>query len=139
MNRKVKKIINKKFTLVEVVVAMLVLSIGLMVNFSLISSVSSRVSKSQDEWKYQHMITQATEYYMLYAKEMDSKPDSMFFPYEDFSATSEHLEDNEVLPEDVETEKNGWKFVPMKVKLLDNNNVMLQSITIDRILYESDL
>ncbi len=139
MSKKAKKIINKNFTLVEVVVAMLVLSIGLMVNFSLISSVSSRVVKSKDEWRYQHMITQAAEYYMLYAKEMDGKPDSVFFPYEDFSASSEHLEDNEVLPEDIETEKNGWKFVPMQIKLLNENNEMVQSITIDRILYESDL
>lgn len=139
-NKKLGKILVKQFTLIEVVIAMLVLSIGLVVNFTLISSVSGQVTKAQDEWKHQHMISQAAEYYMLYTKEMDSKPDEVFFPYEGYSAACEHIDEvDDILPEDVDSEKNGWQFVPMKVKLFDNNNVLLQSITIDRILKQNDL
>ncbi|UDQ98558.1 type II secretion system protein [Lentisphaerota bacterium WC36G] len=136
----VAKLSFKGFTLVEVVVAMLILSLGLVAHFSLISSVSNRVTKAKKEWENQHMITQAAEFYMLYAKEKNNKPDEVFFPYENYSATSKHLDDeNNILPEEVDAEMNGWKFVPMKIDLLDTNNNVIQSITIDRILKESDL
>ena len=86
------------------------------------------------------MISQAAEFYMLYTKEMDNKPEEVFFPYENYSASSEHLDEvDDILPEGVDAEKNGWKFIPMKVKLFDKNNALIQSVTIDRILKQNDL
>lgn len=122
------------FTLVEVVIALAILAIGVLAAMSLLASSRDRSFKASNQWKEQHILSQAVEYYML-AGPVDKIPEE-FFPYDDYSVSCEYV-DPEDLPDGVDSRNGNWKLVTMHVTLRKDGD-MVRKIAIDRIVKDTD-
>ena len=60
---------KKDFTLVEVIVAMAVMALALTAFFALSQSAVNRIDKAYANWERTHLLSQAAEYYLLFADE----------------------------------------------------------------------
>ena len=82
------------FTLVEVVVALAILSISIAGFLQLLTAAQNRIIKVNDSWMKTHMLIQAAEYYMLMKQEEPPPINETFFPYDDYrvDVTYEEIE-----------------------------------------------
>ena len=126
---------KQTFTLLEVVMAIAILALGFVGIFGITASAAKRMGKAVARWENQHMLNQATEYYLL-AGPKESIPEE-FFPFEGYHA--ECIVEEAELPEDIEPEVGAWRFVKLKISVYDNNNNELDSLSIDQILRTEDV
>ncbi len=126
----------RKFTLIEVTIAVAILAMGLLTAMNMSSTGRQRVLKAENNWNYQHIISQAAEYYLL-AGHNASIPNSIF-PYEDYSVSCSLIEP-ENLPEGVEFQFKGARLMTYQIELRDSNGEIVSSLKIDKILTEEDL
>ncbi len=125
------------FTLVEVIVALAILTISITGFLQLLIAAQSRIVKSYDAWARVHMLSQAAEYYMLMPQEDPPQIPADIFPYEEYRVDCTYEEiDN--LPEEYD---NLVGQLPLKAMVLDlrrlSDEQSLDKITIDRIWYEA--
>ena len=123
----------KKFTLLEVVVAVAVFSLALISVLSMAASATKRVDRAFKRWESQHILAQAAEY-LIIAGFDNSIPDE-FVPNDKYRINVE-LAEPEGLPEDVESEADNWKLVTVKISLLDINGSLLDTLEFDRLIYQ---
>ena len=73
---------QRYFTLVEVLIALAVLSLGILAGTGLLSSARERCRKAEAEWREQHAMTQAAEYFLLAGteQEMPERSRTIAFP-----------------------------------------------------------
>lgn len=125
------------FTLVEVVVALAILSISVAALLSLITASQNRISKGYDLWKRTHILMQAAEYYMLMPLEDPPAMTEQIFPYKEFSV--------DVSVEDVEDLEEEYSSIPgqaplkalkLELRRMSDGHIVDQ-IYIDRIDYEN--
>ncbi len=128
--------IRARFTLIEVVVALAILTMGILAGMSLMAASRERAMKAANQWKQQHIMTQAMEYFML-TDGRDGIPEE-FFPYKDYTVSCEYS-NPEGLPVDTPTQLSGWKLVTMTVALRDARGAVLRKLSVDRIVKEGDL
>lgn len=60
-----QKVVVKRFTFLEILVAVVILGISLAMVMSIIGAARSRVIRAERRWGRQHLLDQATEYYLL--------------------------------------------------------------------------
>lgn len=124
----------KNFTLVEVLIALAILSMAV-VSFSLlIGSASRRIHRAAERWEHTHLLTQAVEYYMLNEAGSSEDIDERFFP-DDYEAEC-FFESPAGLPEDVEESFDGKTLVAMRIVIKDKDDRTLDSVTVERIVGE---
>ncbi|OQA88916.1 MAG: hypothetical protein BWY31_00101 [Lentisphaerae bacterium ADurb.Bin242] len=126
-----------RFTLVEVVVALAILTISITGFLQLLIAAQSRIVKSHDAWMRMHMLSQAAEYYMLMPQEDPPRVPENIFPYSDFRVDCSYEEiDN--LPEEY---SNLVGQLPLKAMVLElrrlSDEQTVDKLTIDRISYET--
>ena len=124
------------FTLVEVVVALAILSIGIAGFLQLLTAAQNRIIKISDHWTKTHMLIQAAEYYMLMKQEEPEAISETFFPYDQYrvDVTWEEIED---LPEEYTNLTNQKQLRAMVLSLKrQNDGQEVDRIVIDRIAYE---
>lgn len=121
-----------RFTLLEVVISIAVLSMGLAGLFSLGASAQRRVASAQEKWRNQHMLMQAAEYYLIYAEDAPDLPSDVF-PYQPaYSARCDYGEVDD-LPENYYESEDGTKLRNVTVELVRNaDNRTLGTIKVDR-------
>ena len=125
------------FTLIEVVVALALLSVSLAGLLQLSINSQQKLITADDKWRHEHMLAQAAEYLMLVDEENATVPDE-FFPYPGYSVEVE-IDDAEDLPEEY-NELVGQ--LPLKcwnisiVRQADAESVA--SVKIDRIGYDEE-
>ena len=119
------------FTSVEVLIALAVLSLGILAGTSLLSSARDRCRIAEATWMEQHAITQAAEYFLLAGTEQDIPV--RFFPFSEYRI-SVFLANPVNLPPDVPDRKSGWRLATMHLKLFDANNILVREMSIDRIV-----
>ena len=128
---------TRSFTLIEVVVALAILSISIAGLLQLLTAAQNRIIKVDDHWMRTHMLIQAAEYYMLMKQEDPPAITDTFFPYDDYrvDVTWEEIEG---LPEEY-TGLTGQKqlraMVLSLVRRQDGHEV--DRIIIDRLDYEN--
>ena len=128
---------TRSFTLIEVVVALAILSISIAGLLQLLTAAQNRIIKVDDHWMRTHMLIQAAEYYMLMKQEDPPAITDTFFPYDDYrvDVTWEEIEG---LPEEY-TGLTGQKqlraMVLSLVRQQDGHEV--DRIIIDRLDYEN--
>ena len=125
------------FTLIEVVVALAILSISIAGFLQLLTAAQNRIIKVNDHWMRTHMLIQAAEYYMLMKQEDPPAMTETFFPYDDYrvDVTWEEIEG---LPEEytgLTNQKQLRAMVLSLVRQLDGQEV--DKIIIDRLDYEN--
>jgi len=127
MNRKYK--INRLFTLIEVVVALAILTGGIMGAMAIVSMSKNRMDKAYDRFFAQHMLAQAAEYYLLCGNKPIT-PD--FFPYSGYSTSCNinDCRDNNVPP----NTGGNWKLVTYDISVRGSNGQNISSVKIDKLL-----
>ncbi len=129
-----------RFTLIEVVVALGILSISLAGLLQLSMSAQKRMTSNMDSWNSMHMLQQAAEYLMLFDQDTTDVPED-FFNYPGY-ALNVHTDDveTELLPEAYAEEHPDGQLPLMclTIELLrESDRKVLDSVKIDRINYES--
>ena len=125
------------FTLVEVVVALAILSISIAGFLQLLTAAQNRIIKVYDYWMKTHMLIQAAEYYMLMKQEDPPAITDTFFPYNDYrvDVTWEEIEN---LPEEYTGLTNQKQLRAMVLSLKrQQDGQEVDKIIIDRIDYEN--
>ena len=122
-----------RFTLIEVVIALAILSLSLAGMFRLLSSSQLRIANAEEKYREMHMLTQGVEYLMLTGTEEDlSVPDEVF-PYTDYLIDCT-VEEADGLPEELTGQENQLplkKWVVHLIRASDRNERL--SVTIDRL------
>ena len=128
---------RNSFTLVEVVVALAILSISIAGFLQLLTAAQNRIIKASDSWTRTHMLMQAAEYYMLMKQEEPPAMTDTFFPYDDFRVEVTYEEiDN--LPEEYTGLTSQKQLRAMVLTLRrQNDGQEVDKIIIDRIDYEN--
>lgn len=126
------------FTLIEVVIALAVLSLGVVSYLTLANSAQRRLLKAKEKWMNFHMLSQAVEYYMLYTSDDPLPPDAEFFDYPGYRVTCRY-EDAAGLEDDfLNVTENQAKLRACVFELIREKDMQIvDSVTIDRIDYEN--
>ena len=125
------------FTLIEVVVALAILSISIAGLLQLLTAAQNRIIKVDDHWMRTHMLIQAAEYYMLMKQEDPPAITDTFFPYDDYrvDVTWEEIEG---LPEEYTGLTNQKQLRAMVLSLVrQQDGHEVDKIIIDRLDYEN--
>ena len=128
---------TRSFTLIEVVVALAILSISIAGLLQLLTAAQNRIIKVDDHWMRTHMLIQAAEYYMLMKQEDPPAITDTFFPYDDYrvDVTWEEIEG---LPEEYTGLTNQKQLRAMVLSLVrQQDGHELDKIIIDRLDYEN--
>lgn len=129
------------FTLVEVVVALGILSVSLATLFQMTTSARSKLTKAEESWENIHKISQAAEYVLLHASDLEdiSIPED-FFPYEDYEVNISYEEvTDEQIPEeyyDIDTQLPLELCVIELVHLTPSGKQVVETLYIERIIYD---
>ena len=128
--------VKKTFTLVEVIVAMAVMSLALGGFFALSQSAVNRVDKAYSSWERMHLLSQAAEYCLLFTSE-EPPP----IPPEIFESSIYDLEiyyeDVEDLPEELNELEGQAPLRTLVLNLIDiNTHEIIDTLRIDRIHYD---
>ncbi len=128
---------KRLFTLIEVVVALAILSISIAGFLQLLTAAQNRIIKVNDHWMRPHMLIQAAEYYMLMKQEDPPAMTETFFPYDDYrvDVTWEEIEG---LPEEYTGLTNQKQLRAMILTLVrQQDGQEVDKIIIDRLDYEN--
>ena len=128
---------TRSFTLIEVVVALAILSISIAGLLQLLTAAQNRIIKVDDHWMRTHMLIQAAEYYMLMPQEDPPMITEVFFPYDDYrvDVTFEEIDD---LPEEYTNLVTQKQLRAMVLELKQQSDGQtVDQLIIDRIDYEN--
>ena len=128
---------TRSFTLIEVVVALAILSISIAGLLQLLTAAQNRIIKVDDHWMRTHMLIQAAEYYMLMKQEDPPAITDTLFPYDDYrvDVTWEEIEG---LPEEYTGLTNQKQLRAMVLSLVrQQDGHEVDKIIIDRLDYEN--
>lgn len=118
------------FTILEVVVAIGIFAVGLVGALGFTAASTHRMNKAMRRWERQHLLVQATEYFMLTGP--GSSVPQEFFPYDDYSVQCDEMEPDD-LPEGIEPKIDNWSLVKYKIVLKDDSGEELESIEFDKL------
>ena len=128
---------TRSFTLIEVVVALAILSISIAGLLQLLTAAQNRIIKVDDHWMRTHMLIQAAEYYMLMKQEDPPAMTETFFPY-DVYRVDVTWEEIDGLPEEYTGLTNQKQLRAMVLSLVrQQDGQEVDKIIIDRLDYEN--
>ncbi|MCP3965531.1 MAG: prepilin-type N-terminal cleavage/methylation domain-containing protein [Lentisphaerae bacterium] len=125
-----KKRLNN-FTLIEILVAMTILTVGVVSLSMLMASASNRTAKARDRWERDHLLTQAVEFFML--NPPGTSLDERFLQESKYSVDCT-FDSPAGVPESGGVKMNNARFVTMHVKLIHKSGKVVDSAAIDRIV-----
>ena len=127
--------LRRRFTLIEVVVALAILSISLAGLLQLSITANSKNADSVEKWESEHMLAQAAEYLMLQNEDGATVPED-FFPYPGYSVEVV-CDDAEGLPEDYDGLDNQLPLKRWNIAVVRNSDgTKMAEVNIDRIGYD---
>ena len=142
MNRCKSLRIVKRFTLIEVIIAIGILAISLASLFQLIASSRARIAKADEEWHNMHMLTQAAEYVLLHRADVVDSVDRDFFPYRDYRVDISY---DEVTDEQIDDDfKSITDQLPLDlctielISLKSSGKETVGRLEIERIIYDDE-
>ena len=125
----------KKFTLIEVVVALTILTAGVLVAAQMFAMSASRVSAAETEWFEQHLLTQAAEHFLTMPPR-EPLPDR-FLEDSSYSASAKYAPSDQ-LSGGASAELGELALMKMTVTLYRNGSAV-RELSVNRILRRSDL
>ena len=127
---------KRKFTLLEVAVALAVLGFSLGLFLELIGGARDRLVRAETRWANQHLLTQAAELYLLGGPKAEI-PSGAFPP--NFNATCS-LAKTENLPDDANTAvSGGWILGTYEISVTGLRNQEIGKLTVEKMVQEIDL
>ena len=126
---------RRRFTLIEVVVALAILSISLAGLLQLSITAHTRNADSVGKWESEHMLAQAADYLMLQNEDGATVPEE-FFPYPGYSVEAA-CDDAENLPEDYDGLDGQLPLKRWNIAVVRNSDgKRIAEVNIDRISYD---
>ncbi len=126
-----------RFTLLEVVVAMAILSVSLVIMLQLLIAAQGRMGKSYDKWRETHVMMQAAEYFLLQKGEDPGGIPDQFFPYRDYTVYCSYA-DAEGLPEELTGQEGQLPLRSCVIELTRmSDRKIVDKLVVDRISYET--
>lgn len=130
------KLLRKYFTLIEVVVALAILTLSLAGLLQLLSQSQLRIADAEEKWLDMHKLIQATEYLLLAGDPEELAVPEDFFPYPGYSLECS-VEDAEGLPDDYKEIDGQLPLKKWQVTLIrDRDGVSRGTVIVDRFGYE---
>lgn len=123
----------KSFTLIEVLIALAILSMAVVSLTLLAGAAVKRTGRAVSSWEHTHLLTQAVEFFMLNQTESGAEIDERFFPLKDYRAECS-FEEPAGLPVNVDYEYSGQRLTAMKIILRDKNGNAIDSVIVERII-----
>lgn len=125
------------FTLLEVVIAIAILSLGVVTAMSVIMQSNNRMERAYNKWREQHIISQAAEFYLLQG--VNAQPTQDVFPYssEGYSVSCV-LEEPTQLPSSVEAHSHNWRLALLKITLTRSDGQIASILRTEKILKEDN-
>ncbi len=124
------------FTLVEVVVAMAILTLGLTSYFSMSAMSQKRIFKAREKWDRMHMLSEGAEYMLLQGFEEPELPSEEFWDYPGYRLRASY-EDVSDLPEEFTGLNGQAKLKCLVLELVDaSTDQTVDTLRIDRIDYD---
>lgn len=125
----------RRFTLIEIVVALGILAISLGGLLQLAISSQLKISRAAEKWQEMHMLTQAAEYLLLHNEETVEVP-ADFFPYPEYEINCVY-DDAEGLPEELENLTGQVPLKQCRIELIrTRDHKTVEYVIIDRFSYE---
>ena len=121
---------RRDFTLLEVIVAMVILGVGLGMALTAISMSRLRGAGAARLLFEEHILVQAAEYYLLNPR-ADALLDEVF-PYPDYIVNVKF--DNPVLPEGKPNTINGMRLEQIKLELVDSAGNIRSTLALERVV-----
>ncbi len=122
---------RRYFTLMEVLIALAILSLGILAGTGLLSGARERSRRAEQQWLEHHAMTQAAEFFLLAG--VNHEIPERIFPFPQYRVAAV-LCDPANLPADVPDRKAGWRLATMVLQLRDTENTVLAELSIDRIV-----
>ena len=130
------KLLRKHFTLIEVVVALAILTLSLAGLLQLLSQSQLRIADAEEKWLDMHKLIQATEYLLLAGDPEELAVPEDFFPYPGYSLECS-VEEAEGLPDDYKEIDGQLPLKKWQVTLIrDRDGVARGTVIVDRFGYE---
>ena len=123
------------FTLIEVVIALAILSLSLAGMFRLMGHSLKRISSAEDEWQEMHNLTQAAEYLLLTGSEEDLTGPDEVFPYQKYLIDCV-VEEADDIPEELKSLENQLPLKKWTISLIRaSDRQEVRKVIIDRLDY----
>ena len=130
------KTLRLPFTLIEVVVALAILTLSLAGLLQLLSQSQLRIADAEEKWSDMHKLIQATEYLLIAGDPEELAVPEDFFPYPGYSLECS-VEDAEGLPDDYKEIEGQLPLKKWQITLIrDRDGASRGSVIIDRFGYE---
>ena len=126
---------RKNFTLIEVVVALAILTLSLAGLLQLLSQSQLRIADAEERWMDMHKLIQATEYFLLAGDPEEPNIPDDFFPYPGYEINCVY-DDAEGLPEDLENLTGQVPLKQCRIELIrTSDHKTVEHVTVDRFSY----
>jgi len=126
--------IARRFTFVEIMVAVAILGMSLAVTLTVIGSARARVMRAERRWARQHVLSNAAELFLLEGP--DANVLSGLLP-PGFSANCE-TEDVDDLPDHAAETVDGWKLVRFRVGVRNAGGQLVGEQTVEKLIVEEE-
>ena len=135
------RVVREAFTIIEVVIALAILTISLASLFQIIGQSRSRIGKADEEWHNMHMLTQAAEYILLHNATVE-RVDKDFFPYDDYEVriTYDEVRDEQI-DDDFKSIEGQLPLETCTIELINRKSTGKETVgelVIERIIYEDE-
>ncbi|MDD4816590.1 MAG: type II secretion system protein [Victivallaceae bacterium] len=123
----------RRFTLLEVVIALTIFAVGIGIAFGVSAAARMRTMKGRQLLEESHMLAQAVEYYLL-DYDAEELPEDVF-PYPEYHANVSYSDpDPESLPDRADGELGMWKLRVMRVELFNSKEESCGFLEMERIM-----
>ena len=124
-----------RFTLLEVAVALAVLGFALGLILQLFGGARDRLLRAETRWANQHLLSQATEFYLLAGASTDL-PKGAFPPNFNPQCMLIAAED---LPEDAVDAVGGWVLGQYQISVIGLRDEIIGEVRVEKIVQKTDL
>ena len=121
----------KKFTLMEVVIAIAILAMGILGGMSMISMSKKRMDKAYNTWLSGHLLAQAAEYYLLCGG--DKNIPFEYFPYNGYFAQCVVSNCGDLSQDGVSSVSGNWRLVTYDISVKDTYGKIISQAKVDKI------
>ncbi len=125
----------RKFTIIEVVAALTILTTAVSALLALTLSAQQRIVKNHEAQQHFHMLQQAVEFYMLQPNEPSMIPDTIF-SYPGYQAKC-IIEPSDAMIEELNDSNSLIQLDVWRISIINTaTNEVVESINIERFNYE---
>lgn len=118
------------FTLIEILVAVAIMGISLVIILTILGNTRAQLLRAEERWAREHLLTQATEFYLLAGPEETLPPELL---PEGFSADCE-LEEARELPENAIQPIGNTILKVYRVQLYGTADELLGERTVEKLI-----